>query len=396
MTQDFRDMLYLLGAAVNNSNVNLNREVSVKNIRELAISQGVYSLVFPELEKICDMRSFTREFLTFVADGIRRNTFYLNILSDMEKEGISFCLLKGAAISEIYPVPEYRISGDTDILINSNDEKRVVEFLKKKGCTVEKRDKNEHHSKVHHPVGGLMELHVRLYSIPAEKILFSGKVLYNEEYSRITVNGQSIPILGINDGLIYLTAHYIKHFVNKGGGVRQMLDLLVYIEYYKNEIDFVRYHKILKDLRYDKLIAAIKSIGAKYWGFDYPITDEELAERILTDCEDGGIFGGDNENRNGFYKEYYLRRNSKNVLEHKCFMAANAEHSVINRIFVGQKGLTARGYTYAKNKLLVPIAWIHRFIDAVTDETRKRNTNTEIGKEVRKRLKLMQDLEMIE
>ena len=395
MTEDFCNMLCLLGNSVNNCGHKI-KNTDIKKIREMAISQGTYALVYPELEKICDMRIYTNEFLSLVADGIKRNAFYIRLLDDMRKEGIGFCLLKGASVSRFYPVPEYRISGDTDILIDPADEEKVQRFLEKQGCIIEERDKNEHHFKAFHKTGGLMEVHIRLYSIPAQEILFEGKDLYNEEYSHMNVDGYTMPILGINDGLIYLTAHYIKHFVSKGGGVRQMLDLLVYIEHYKDKINFDRFYSILKDLRYDKLFSVITSIGAKYWGFNYPIEDEGLVERILTDCEEGGIFGEDNNTRNGFNKLYYSRRSLKNPVRHKYFMATNAEKTVMSRIFVGQKGLQLRGYSYARNRILVPLAWLHRFFDEIINGLKKRNHSTGYGKEFKKRIELMQDLNMID
>ena len=46
----------------------------------------------------------------------------------------------------------------------------------------------------------------------------------------------SVQTDSMKDTLMYLTAHYIKHLINSGGGVRKMMDLLLYIEKNKDKI----------------------------------------------------------------------------------------------------------------------------------------------------------------
>ncbi len=395
MTLDFENMLYLFGANATGNKVELKKTINVEQIRKYAIEQGIWTMVYPELAKACDASKYQLECLSMISKGISQREYTLGIIKKLEESGIKCCLVKGITISGIYAEPECRISSDTDILINPKDERRVVKLLKQYGYKVESREKTEHHLKAYHKRGGLLEVHIMLYSHPTSKIIFDGLKMYNEPWAKLEIDGYRYNVLGLNDGLMYLTAHYIKHLINSGGGVRQMMDLLIYIEKYKDRLDFAAYDKLLKELRYDKLIAAVKTIGGKYFGFDYEIKYEELAERILNDTEIGGIFGGFTDNRKNFYQSYCKKRTIMSKYGFKLFMMSKDDRGLKNRVFPDKRILVeVLGYKYAKHTILIPIAWINRLFDMIF-KRRKSSAVVSKSKEFNDRMKLMQDLGMI-
>lgn len=393
MTQAFDDMMYLLAPGGIDKNYAKQRTFDVKEIYRLAKSQGVWTLIFPELEKYADVSEYLQEFMASITLGLQRNIFQLQTVAELKKEGYRCCLLKGAAIAALYPKPEIRISSDTDILIDPESEDKIISFLRTKGYNVSPRGMNGHHFKAVHPNGGLLEGHVRLYSIPTEQIIFDGLKIYKEDYMKIQIEGFDVEVLGVNDGLMYLTAHYIKHFVNEGGGVRQMLDLLIYMDHYKNELDFKQYEAVLKQLHYDKLVEVIKTIGSKYWGFDYPQTQLDLADKILSDSENGGIFGFDAKDRTGFYNEYCKLR-SANSVRGKYIMSFKSETLFIKRIFLSQERLMNFGIKYVKNKWLMPIGWVHHLLVVFFRKIKGKDTSKS-NKNYSNRIKLMKNIGMI-
>ena len=389
MTKSFEQLLYLFGASSLGKDVSFDEKLNIEEIRNFALQQGIWPTIYNKLYNLCDVSEYANEVLSMTIKSIRQIEFTFNILRAIEENGIEFCLLKGDSVARFYNKPESRISGDADILINPKDERKLSEILSQKGYKVSPRKQNDHHFKAHHPLGGLLEVHVRLYSYVTEKIIFDGLSINNEPYMEINNGKRKYKTLGINDGLMYLTAHYIKHLVNSGGGIRQMMDLLLYIENYKREIDFDNYFNLLKKLKYEKLIRIVMSIGAKYFGFDYEITDEELVDRILTDTQEGGIFGHSAEKRDNFYNEYCKKReNSSRVY---MFLKKESGH---NFFPTKQSLINDYGYKYARFTLLIPIAWIHRYIDVILG-TRKPEVVAKDTVEFKERTQLMQDLGMI-
>lgn len=393
MTQSFENMLYLFGANATGTKVGDLGELNIEEIRKFSVEQGVWTMVYPELAKLCDAKKYQMEFFTMVSAGVRRKEFTLGIIRRLEENGIKCCLLKGGTNSVLYADPECRISGDTDILITPEDEGKVSKLLLEYGYAVEERPANHHHMSARHKIGGLLEIHIRLYNDMTKKILFNDEEMAVQDWDTIEIQGCRYNTLSIRDNLMYLTAHYIKHLINSGGGVRQMMDLLLFIEKNKEKINFAEYDSTLKKLRYDRLIDVVKSVGGKYFGFDYKVKYEELMEKILNDTEVGGIFGHETENRNGFFSEFCKKRTTMSKTKTSIYVFLKKEGGY--KWFPDRENLINQyGYKYAKYRILVPIAWIHRFIDVMTGKRRNAYIKKDTS-EFAERMQMMRDLGMI-
>ena len=137
-------MLYLFGGGATGEDIcNLDiAEFNIEKIREYSIAQGIWTVVYPELSKRCDIALYSKEFFLGVTRSIQRLNFTLNIISELICNGIKCCLIKGNIIAMLYHSPECRISSDVDILINPYDEPKVKDFLTHSGYQIEKREKN--------------------------------------------------------------------------------------------------------------------------------------------------------------------------------------------------------------------------------------------------------------
>lgn len=390
MTKSFEQLLYLFGAASLGREVVIDDEMNIEEIRRYAIEQGIWTVIFKELEKYCDMSRYKNEFFSIVVKSMTKTEHNSLIIKRLEENGVECCLMKGIAVARLYHDPDCRVSSDTDILIDPADEKKSIKILSENGYTIEQRTANDHHYKAYHPVGGLLEVHVRLYGHITEEVIFNGMKFYSEPYCEIDINGNSYKTLGINDGLMYLTAHFIKHLINSGGGVRQMMDLLLYIEHYKDKIDFDKYYQILKQLRYEKLIKVVMSIGAKYFGLDYDIVEENLMSEILNDTEKGGVFGFSANDRSGFYSSYCKKRTSMSKIKYNALMTLKGEGKFIHVFFPTRQSMIKLGY----NDKFLFVAWLKRFYGILFG---KRPSKVEARKSgIEARMELMRRLDMIE
>lgn len=394
MTEAFEDMLRLLGGGARGYDVSVGN-ADMEQVRKIAREQGVWQIVYKAAEKVTDVSRWKNEYLLTLGRSAVKTEFSLNTVCHLEEAGVHCCLLKGVAVARFYDVPDLRISADTDILIDPRDEKKVERILKDNGYIVGVRSKNDHHLSARHPVGGLLEAHVMAYSDLCSKIVFNGRVKYGTDYEKATICGKELYVMNANDELIYLTAHYIKHLVNGGCGIRQVLDLLIYMDKNKDNIDFERYNALMKELRYDKLITIIKTIGAKYFDFDYSIENEELAEKLLTDIENGGSFGFLADDRVRFSEMYYARRKKWPLKIAKLQVLFKGEKTIFNKLFPNKDGMMFRGYKYAEKSLLLPIAWVHRFFDLCFHPEKNRTESGTDLEKTKKRLEMMKEFEMI-
>ena len=131
------------------------------------------------------------------------------------------------------------------------------------------------------------------------------------------------------------------------------------------------------------------SIGAKYFGFDYEIVEEDLMEQILDDTEKGGIFGFSADDRTGFYNSYCKKRSEWSKLRYNIFSFLNDETSIFKKIFPSRAKMAKLGY---EDKLLF-ISWIKRFYSILT---KKRVATVEEKRSgIESRMELMKKLDMI-
>lgn len=386
MTQDFTNMLLIFGASATGGEVKTEYCKNLSKIRDLSLMQEVWDVVYsgvrPKIEsgevKIPPEVYMTLEkaFLSNVALNIQKTQFNLASLRTLEKNGIKCAILKGMTIGRLYAMPEARISSDMDILIDGKDEDKAVKILTGLGYDCEERSKHDHHMKAMHKTGGLLEVHVALHSAPTNDIILDDEIRYNEDFHRLPDGTYT---LGIQDNLVYLSAHLIKHLINDATGVRQMMDLLLYMKEYENEIDWDKYNSLMKKLGYDTLIRVIKGIGVKYFGMEFAdaITEGNGLPELLEDCEIGGVFGRNEKDRARFFSIYTQRRSKKRTVSYLFYRFFKSERSVFSLLFPPASAIKERFNYVKKYPILLPVGWVHRFVAIFLKTSGKEVAKTE-------------------
>lgn len=412
MTRDFENMLYIYGSALKGEDADIKYCVNLSNIRRLALSQNIWQMVYGSIRKNIEngsvripdkiYASLETSFAANISQNIRNVEFSNNTVKELQNSGVECCLYKGYSIARLYPFPEMRISSDTDIFIGQEDEKKVALILKKMGYEVDARAEYNHHMTAKHPVGGILEAHISMMQQSWDDIIFYNKIKYAEEYIKME-NG--IKTFGINDGLISVATHFIKHFVRSGAGLRHLSDMLLYMKHFENEIDWECFNSLMSELKYDKLIEIVKAVGTKYWGMDFHnavLIDESLVDLFLTDIENGGIFGASEEGRFSAYNIFAMKRKKMNEEEFKKF-SISMEKTLLRRIFP-EREYMKRTYPVGNNAVyMLPFSHLKRCFSIAKKLIMKiigakrygQNTN-DSNMSAKARIKLMQSLEIIE
>jgi len=404
ISKDFETMLYLYGSASRGVPYKADNDIDVDRIYKLSREQEIWHTVYLALHNTDGAKKYNGEFLFAYQKNLKRNEFVFNTVEKLEENNIQCCIMKGMVVASLYKEPLCRISGDTDILIKEDDEKKSMKVLSQIGYTVYERGLNSHHYVATHPIGGILEVHVKMYSDPTKDILFNDRLRYDEELIEMNISGHTVRTFGITDNAVYLTAHYIKHFISKGVGIRQLMDLLLYIEKYKDSIDWDRYNRIFEELRYTELIRALYAIGNKYFGFSFDVSNDLYIEQILEDTEKGGVFGQNNNDVDKFYDAFTKCRTTMEEKEYQKYMYKKKNASFIRRIFPTKTTMQKNGYE-VKNNFELILGYFKRWYDiSVAILLKKRNVKSMVKYEVtdgsnnekiQKRLELMKDLNII-
>ncbi len=366
MTKSFIDMLKLFACGAAGKEFKAEGEINIGEVRRLAIEQGVWQTVFAGISdtaKAGDITvnseffgRFKKEVFISVRRSTARNEYTDKILL---KSNLKYCVLKGQTVARFYKYPDMRVSGDVDILIEPDKIQDWIELLKDADYLVGQVVKGKHHFEAKHPVGGLIEVHTRLYEKAVDEILIKGLCDFSEPY----INCDGIPSLGINDSLMFLTAHLLKHFLNGAAGLRQICDLLMHMQHYNSEIDWKKYNELMETLGFNGFISAIKGIGSKYFGFDFEDSDEILGDILLDDTEIGGNFGHNDSEKGAFY--YWFLRDRSDMPESGFdrYFTKQTRGGKLSLLFPNLKTMQKRYDGLSRYPFLLPAYWALRWVN---------------------------------
>ncbi|MBQ4109864.1 MAG: nucleotidyltransferase family protein [Clostridia bacterium] len=412
MTQNFKDLLYLFACGALGNKADINHNIDIMEIYKLSVKQGIWHTVFLALNDIKESELLNWGELSFEQLNFdtlqtamlnqRKLVNVHNFIKKLEDGGVNATVLKGESLSKLYKNPLCRISSDTDLLIDEKLEKKAVAIAEEFGMEVATRNASSNHALARSASTGLVELHIHLYDEMLEDIWFDNKMANQEETITIkTEDNFTINTLGITDGAIFTALHMIKHFLEKGVGVRQMMDTLIYLKNYKNQIDFKRFNDMMKYLKYDKFMDNIIGIGIEYFKFDkeelpkvgYSVT---LMEQILNDSENGGVFGYGAESGSDFYEVYSRERfNRFKNGDYDEYMNKLKNANRLKMLFPNRTLLKNKYPYVTKHKWLVPVAWIHRILNKIFKKKQKVTFDNVKNDAIKQRMEMINNLEMI-
>lgn len=173
--------------------------------------------------------------------NIAMNQFISDIIVKMNNSNISCLLVKGQGIAQCYERPLWRSSGDVDLLLNESNYAKAKKVLSPIASSIEKESVYE--KQLGMTIGQwVLELHGSLHCGLSCKLDRKLDELFIETFSnskpRIWKNGEVAVLLpNIDNDIIIVFTHIIKHFYLGGVGLRQLCDLCRLLWVYKNDIN---------------------------------------------------------------------------------------------------------------------------------------------------------------
>lgn len=422
MTNEFLLFLKLFTSSARNINVESIDKVDVKKLINISNSQSVFPMIADSLIKLskCNPGLFPADIvnrmelleLSVINQSAQKNNIIIKALNQLRDSEIEYCLLKGSVYSRFYSNPDLRISSDTDIYVGKDNEKKAYMTLEKLGFETQYRSKTCHHTRCTHPIGGLIELHLSFYDEIFDDLWFDNTETVTEPYITFKDSyGNPISTLGITDGFIFTFLHIVKHFLTEGVGIRQIMDFILYAEYYESKINWERFNETVKSLKFDGFADVCFEIGRQHLASPLaryvtsPTTEKNIVNDFITDIENGGVFGNDDHARKDFYYHYIKARGSevKNGITYSEYISKWSKQSKLKLLFPSYYDMS---YTYKyirKLPFLLPAAWFHRIIRFLIYKPQKATDsdftsiikNTASNEDIQSRLKLINKLRMI-
>jgi hypothetical protein len=173
----------------------------------------------------------------------------------------------------------------------------------------------------------------------------------------ILINGISVMIPSLEHSLVHGMLHIATHFSGKGFGLRQLIDICLFIEKYEKEISMIEVKKILESYKSLKIYSYLIEMCNRFFYKEYNLLGIEIEETKLSYLNnllfDSGVFG--HKSYSNEIKRIVTREKIKKNIKSKSSLRLKMIVLFPNSKRIGKK------YSYAKKlKVLLPIAWIHR------------------------------------
>lgn len=191
------------------------------------------------------------------------NKFIAELIERLRNSDIYALLVKGQGIAQCYERPLWRASGDVDLLLSDTNYEMAKTYLIPLASNVESERLYAKHLGMTID-DWVVELHGRLtcglsVGIDNQIDIVQDAVFYGREV-RSWQNGDTQVFLpSVDNDIIFVFTHFLKHFYKDGLGLRQICDWCRLLWKYRSKIDLALLEKRIRKMG---LISEWKAFGA--------------------------------------------------------------------------------------------------------------------------------------
>lgn len=331
------------------------------------IYEAVYNLPSVQQSDPGVLMPFKRNVIQLVAVQAMKTGEFRQLYEYLRQGGITPCVVKGLICRNLYPNPDARMSGDEDIFIPENQFDQAHKLLLDYGMTLSDPDEDidaayeVSYGKAGSPI--YIELHKSLFSTDSEAYgdlnrYFEGA---HDRLVEEEIDGTGYLTMCPTDHLLYLICHSFKHFLHSGFGIRQVCDIILYVNAHGSEIDWQYVLDSCREIRADLFAASIFKIGEKYLTFNsekscYPEEWQKIAvdeTDMLNDLLASGVYG----------QADMSRKHSSNITLNAVIAdkrGQKAKAGVLSSVFLPLKSMEGRFPYLKKYPFFLPVAWVQR------------------------------------
>lgn len=234
-----------------------------------------------------------------------------------DENGILHTVVKGPSVAQCYDKPLWRAPGDIDFFLPQQSYEKAKSLLSHFAEVVEQENNRFDHIGLLYK-GIVVELHGSLstalsWHIDKHLLKIQNKLFAEEDFRCWKHSGREMNSPNVNDDLIFLFTHFLKHFYRGGLGLRQLCDWSRFLHKFTNIIDSLYLEKQLKTMGLMSEWKVFGCFAVKYLGLpqeEMPLYDcfqEKKADLIWTFLKKSGNFG-QNRYISGFSDKPYLVR----------------------------------------------------------------------------------------
>lgn len=361
----------LLSGFVNKEKVHEENDIDWLEVYKLARIHNVTGIIYLMVKN----QKYSNEKYNIIVQNLNKDfaatmmisaeyEHQMDILIQKFKElQVPHVFLKGYFIKNYYPVKDMRTMGDIDILIKQEDREKTDKILKNMGY-----EPGIQCGEVWDYIKGLT--HLELHSQIVYQNLHNDQdyiSYFSDAWNHVNRSSETgMYELESTYHFIFLMVHLAKHMDSYGCGIRMIMDIAVYLQRLKEQLDWNQISEAMDELNLRIFSNHIFILCKRWFQSDIPQDIKEMEETFYQELCDyvlsAGTFGFYNRNLQAkeLRNEYLLHKSKAKGLKRFTLIC-----SVIRKsLFPGYKRLCdTKRYSFIKNKpYLLPLGWGFRIL----------------------------------
>lgn len=359
MTHEQRFLIQVLSDHLNQTETQRCENLDWKQLYTYAKQQQLQGIVFSQCMEIIDdpevFQKLEQAYYSQFSVSLNRCAMVEELKAALNDAEIPFSVVKGHLVMELYPCPEMRSMGDTDVMIHNADRERVHRVMSEAGFECTSAEGDEWNYRKH---GLSVEMHDSLVHLHRgnERIV----AYFNEHIWESGTYDGSCLIPDWNFHFMYLIQHISGHFLITGIGIRQFMDLVVVVR--NEQLDWAFIRQELTRLGLWGFCEQCLAFCRKAFGLSVPGISSEMEEGLyeesLAKMFSDGVFGHEDA-ANRAMSEMMITR-----FYEKRKAPRSALGSAINTLFPEYEYIKRLPYCrfVEGRKYLLPAAWAWRIV----------------------------------
>lgn len=250
-------------------------EIDFSDIFRIAEEQSVVGLVTAGLERLTNKKTLKKDLLQFIGRvtqleqrNLAMNHFIEKIVNNMRSANIYTIIVKGQGVAQTYEKPLWRTCGDVDFLLSFDNYQKAKAYLLPLASSVDK-EKGAHYGMIID--SWVVELHGNLNCGLSNKMdreiqRVQDDVFYGGNV-RSWFNGETQCFLpGVDNDIIFVFTHIIKHFYKGGIGLRQICDWCRLLWTYRAEVNLDKLEESIREMGLMTEWKAFAAFAVEYLG----------------------------------------------------------------------------------------------------------------------------------
>lgn len=254
-------------------------EIDFAEVLRLAEEQSVIGLVSAGIEHVVDTKPQKKDVVQFIGRTIQleqknqaMNIFIAETVRKMREAGIYTLLVKGQGVAQCYDRPLLRASGDVDFFLSDENYEKAKVFLSPLASTVDVEYRGSKHLGM--SIGPWkVELHGSLRMGLPRRINRVLDAIKSDTFNGGNVrtwdnDGTTVFLLGKENDVVYVFAHFFNHFYKGGLGLRQICDWCRLMWTFKETLDANKVESLIKKMGLMNEWKAFAAVAVDYLGMD--------------------------------------------------------------------------------------------------------------------------------